>query len=159
MEDIRIMIGDVKFGSRAVAVIEKNNKILFQKRKKDDFWALPGGAIATLERGKDVVVREIAEETGEANAKVIRPLWFVEYLFSFDGKKQHQYILGFLTDIPDDSILLEKDEFDGIEEGKEIIYKWFDVATLADQPIKPDYLKDKLLNIKDEFEFVEAEEL
>ncbi len=31
--DIRLMIGDVKFGSRAVGVLKKNNKILFQKRK------------------------------------------------------------------------------------------------------------------------------
>ena len=31
--DIRIMIDDVKFGARAVGVLKKNNKILFQKRK------------------------------------------------------------------------------------------------------------------------------
>ena len=33
MEDIRLMIGDVKFSARAVAVIQKKGKILFQKRK------------------------------------------------------------------------------------------------------------------------------
>lgn len=30
-KDIRLMIGNVKFSCRAVAVIVKNNKILFQK--------------------------------------------------------------------------------------------------------------------------------
>ena len=65
MEDIRLMIGDVKFSARAVAVIQKKGKILFQKRQNDEFWALPGEAIATLERGKDAVTREIYEETGE----------------------------------------------------------------------------------------------
>ena len=94
MEDIRVMIGDVKFGSRAVGVIEKNGKILFQKRKDDEFWALPGGAIGTLERGKEVVTREVYEETGEQNAKVLRPLWVIEYLFKFDDVKWHQYIFG-----------------------------------------------------------------
>ena len=35
-EDIRLMIGNVKFSCRAVGVIIKNNKILFQKRKGDE---------------------------------------------------------------------------------------------------------------------------
>ena len=56
---------------------EKANQlsfILFQKKKTDLNWALPGGAIATLERGKDVVKREFQEETG-CDVEVIRPLW------------------------------------------------------------------------------------
>ena len=44
--------------------IKKNNRILFQKRKQDEFWALPGGAIEVTERGRDVVKRELEEETG-----------------------------------------------------------------------------------------------
>lgn len=159
MEDIRIMLGDVKFSARAAAVIIKDGKILFQKRKNDAFWALPGGAIGTLERGKDVVIRELAEETGEKNAKVIRPLSFVEYFFSFDNKKQHQYILCYLVDIPNDSKLLENEEFFGIETEKNIIYKWLDLKNIANEPIKPDYLKKKLCNIKTEFEFAEEEDL
>lgn len=157
--DIRLMIGDVKFSSRAVAVIEHDNKILFQKRKNDDFWALPGGGVGTLERAKNVVKREIFEETGEETIKIVRPLWFVEYFFSFGGKKQHQYIIGYLVNINNDSKLLEKEEFNGIEEGKNIIYKWFNINEISNAPIKPEYLKDKLLNIKEEFEFIEEEDL
>lgn len=156
--DIRLMIGDVKFGSRAVGVLKKNNKILFQKKKTDLNWALPGGAIATLERGKDVVKREFQEETG-CDVEVIRPLWFVEYFFEFDNLKQHQYIIGYLLDIKDDSKLLQNDEFDGIEKGKNIIYKWIDIKDIKNENIKPDYLKEKLLNIKDNFEFIEEEDL
>ena len=159
MEDIRIMLGDIKFSCRAVAVVIKDNKILFQKRKNDEFWALPGGAIGTLERGKDVVKRELFEETGEKRTKVIRPLWFVEYFFSFAGKKQHQYIIGYLVNIPNNSKLLKSEEFDGIEKEKNIIYKWFDLKDISTKPIKPDYLKNKLSNIKEEFEFVEEEDL
>lgn len=149
MEDIRLMIGDVKFSARAVAVIQKKGKILFQKRKNDEFWALPGGAIATLERGKDVVTREIYEETGEKNSKVIRPLWFSEYFFGFDGKKQHQYILGYLVDVPNSSKLLEKN----------IIYKWIDIKDLNNSPIKPEFLKEKLSLINETFEFIEEDNL
>ena len=62
--DIRLMIDDVKFSSRAVGILKKNNKILFQKRKDDEFWALPGGAIEVFERAKDVIIRELEEEIG-----------------------------------------------------------------------------------------------
>lgn len=94
------MIGNIKFGARAVAVIENNNKILFQKRKDNENWALPGGAIATMEKGEEVVLRELEEETGETEAKIKRPLWFAKYFFTFGGLTQHQYILGYLVDIP-----------------------------------------------------------
>ena len=152
--DIRLMIGDIKFSSRAVAVIEKNNKILFQKRKGDENWALPGGAIATMETGEEVVLRELFEETGEKNAIIERPLWFTEYFFKFVGKIQHQYILGYLVNIPDNSSLIKEGEFDGIEEGKNIIYKWIDKKDIKKSPIKPDYLKTKLTKIKKNYEFI-----
>lgn len=158
-KDIRLMIEDIKFSSRAVGVLKKNNKILFQKRKNDEFWALPGGAIEILERAKDVIIRELEEEIGLTNVEVIRPLWFVEYFFKFDGLNQHQYIIGYLLDIDDDSELLEKDEIEGIEEGKNIIYKWIPIEEIPSAKIKPDYLKEKLLDIKDEFEFIEEEDL
>ena len=157
--DIRLMIDDVKFGARAVGVLIKNNKILFQKKKSDKYWALPGGAIGVLERGKDVVIRELEEEIGLTNVKVVRPLWFVEYFFKFDNLDQHQYIIGYLIDIDDNSKILNKDIIEGIEEGKNIIYKWIDISDIKDAPIKPEYLKDKLLNINDTFEFLEEEDI
>lgn len=157
--DIRLMIEDVKFSSRAVGVLKKNNKILFQKRKTDEFWALPGGAIEVFERAKDVITRELEEEIGLTNVEIIRPLWFVEYFFKFDGVDQHQYILGYLLDIDNNNEILNQDEIEGIEEGKNIIYKWIDINDIKSANIKPDYLKEKLLNIEENFEFIEEEEL
>ena len=139
MKDIRLMIDDVKFSCRSVGVIIKNNKVLFQKRVGDEFFALPGGAIGVTEKGSDVILREIEEETGEKNAKVIRPLWFVEYMFTFNKVRNHQYILGYLVDIPNNSKLLKKDSFMGIEEGKNVYYEWIDFDKLLNTPIKPDY--------------------
>ena len=157
--DIRLMIDDVKFSTRSVGVLKKNNKILFQKRKSDENWALPGGAIEVFERAKDVIVRELEEEIGITDVKVVRPLWFVEYFFKFDNLNQHQYIIGYLLDIDDNNEIINKDIIEGIEEGKNIIYKWIDINDIQNEKIKPDYLKEKLLNIKDEFEFIEESEL
>ena len=158
-KDIRIMIGDVKLSARAVGVIKKNNKILFQQRVGDDYWALPGGAIETLERSRDVVIRELEEEIGITDAKVIRPLWFVEYFFKLEGVTWHQYIMGHLIDIDDNNEIINKEIIKGIEKDKNIIYKWIDINDIKNSNIKPNYLKEKLTNIKEEFEYIEEEEL
>lgn len=157
-KDIRIMIGDIKFSARAVGVIKKNNKILFQQRVGDDYWALPGGAIETLERSKDVVVRELEEEIGLKNVKVIRPLWFVENFFKLQGVIWHQYIIGHLIDIFDEKII-NKDIIKGIEKNKNIIYKWISIEDIKNSNIKPNYLKEKLINMKEDFEHIEEEDL
>lgn len=157
--DIRLMIDDVKFSARAVGVLKKNNKILFQKRKGDEFWALPGGAIEVLERAKDVIKRELEEEIGLKDVEVIRPLWFVEYFFKFNDLDQHQYIIGYLLNIDDNNEIVNKEEFDGIEEGKNIIYKWININKLSEAKVKPDYLKEKLVSMKDNFEFIVEENL
>ena len=60
-KDLRLMVGDVKFSASAAGVIKKNNKILLQRKKDDEFWALPGGAIEVLERAKDVLKMELEE--------------------------------------------------------------------------------------------------
>lgn len=157
--DIRLMIDDVKFGAWSVGVLKKNNKILFQKRKNDEYWALPGGAIEVMERAKDVITRELEEEIGLHDVKVVRPLWFVEYFFKFDGLNQHQYIIGNLLDIDDNNEIINKDTIDGIEEGKNIIYKWIPVDEIPTAKIKPDYLKKVLSDIDRPFEYLEAEDL
>ena len=157
-KDLRLMIGDVKFSTRAAGVLKNGNKILFQRKKGDEFWALPGGAVEVLERGRDVLKRELKEEIGLTDVNVIRPLWFVEYFFNFNKVDQHQYIIGYLLETNDEEIK-NKEEFDGIEEGKDIVYRWFDIDTLKDAKIKPDYLKEKLINKKEEFEFIEEEDM
>ena len=112
-----------------------------------------------METGAEVVLRELEEEMGEKEAKVLRPLWFAEYFFEFGGKIQHQYILGYLVDIPDDSKLIKENEFAGIEEEKNIIYKWIDIKDIKSSPIKPDFLKSKLTDIKEYYEFITEKQI
>jgi len=159
-KDINLIIDNANFNFRAVGIIKKNNKILFQKRKNDKYWALPGGKISILERAKDTVIRELKEEIGLTNIKIKikRPLWLVEYFYQLDNKKQHQYIIGYLLDINDNSNIINKDIIEGIEEDKEIIYKWININKLKTSKIKPEYLKEKLLNLDKPFEFIEEKE-
>ena len=54
-KDINVKIQDVLLNVRAVAIIVHDNKVLFQKRKQDEFWALPGGKIRVGETTKKLL--------------------------------------------------------------------------------------------------------
>jgi len=148
-KDIRLMIEDVKFGARAVGVLKKNDKILCQKRKQDEFWALPGGKIRVGETGKETIVRELSEEIGVTNCTVERIQSVSEHFFKYEKDKYHQYIFAYIVKVNDNDIL-SNIEFEGIEENENLVFKWFDIDEINETPIKPDFLKEDLLKLDDE---------
>ena len=144
-KDINIKIYDYILNSRAVAIIIKNNKILFQKRKQDEFWALPGGKIRIDETGEEAIKRELTEELGIENSHIKRVHSISEYFFTFNKNKYHQYIFAYIVETNNN--LLENKEFEGIEQNENLLFKWFDIDLLYDVPIKPDFLKQNLKEI------------
>lgn len=144
-KDINIKIYDYILNSRAVAIIIKNNKILFQKRKQDKFWALPGGKIRIDETGEEAIKRELNEELGIENSCIKRVHSISEYFFTFNENKYHQYIFAYIVETNNN--LLENKEFEGIEKNENLLFKWFDIDSLYDVPIKPDFLKQNLKEI------------
>lgn len=145
--DINIKLGDYIVNLRAVAIITNDNKILFQKRKKDEFWALPGGKIKVGETGENAIKRELSEELGVLETEISRVHSISEYFFNFGEDKYHQYIFAYVVNIKDNEIL-NNIEFDGVETNENLIFKWFDLSSIKDAPIKPDFLKNQLSNLE-----------
>ena len=50
-----------------------------------------------------------------------------EYFFEFGKDKYHQFIFGHKVLIKDNEWILTREEFNGIEEGKDLIFKWFNL--------------------------------
>lgn len=63
MEQIKILEKKY-YKDGAFCIIEKNQKFLFQKRKDNGKWDLPGGGIETDEDPREAMAREVFEETG-----------------------------------------------------------------------------------------------
>ncbi len=148
-KDININIEDYLLNIRAVAVIKNNNKVLFQKRKQDEFWALPGGKIRVGEKGEETICRELQEELNVTKFNVINCNSVSEYFFTFNDIKFHQYIFSYIVDVNPEEWIVENEEFDGVEENENLIFKWFDLIEINKSPIKPDFLKDQLSNLDD----------
>ena len=137
--DIQFEIEGVTVNCRAVGILINDNKILFQKRKRDNFWALPGGKIAVMEKGYHAVKRELNEELGlNLDPQIPNDLLDVkENFFNYD-------------ELPENSpILLYNDCFAGAEKGKDLVFKWLDRDDMLTENIAPSFM------IKDLVHYVE----
>lgn len=147
-EDINIDIDDYLLNVRAVAVMRKNNKVLFQKRKNDEFWALPGGKIRVGEKAENTISRELKEELDISKFNVLNCNSVSEYFFRFNDHKIHQYIFSFLVKVDSSEwIMNQKNEFNGVEKNENLVFKWFDLKSIEKAPVKPDFLKSQLQSI------------
>ncbi|MBE6133412.1 MAG: NUDIX domain-containing protein [Erysipelotrichaceae bacterium] len=71
---IRKYLGDQKIILNcAGGIVEKDGKILFQRRTDNDKWGLPGGLLELNETYLEAAIREIKEETGLD----VRPKYFL----------------------------------------------------------------------------------
>ena len=117
-------------------VLNKKNQVFVGKRKDNpvDKWQMPQGGV---NRGEDLIEamkRELHEETGIQNIKILNEIdgWFEyelpNYLLGkiwrgkFRGQKQKWFIVKFLGN--DEEINLEKDKPEFIE------WKWLDIENL-----------------------------
>lgn len=60
----------------------KNGEVMVAKSARDKYWELPGGKIELGEQPQETLRREIEEELGVKDFKILRPL----DLFSFEAK-------------------------------------------------------------------------
>lgn len=136
--------------------MKKNGKILFQKRKNDLVWALPGGKIRVLEKLDDGIRREIFEELG-VGIKNLKMASVTENFFNDKDKKVHQYIFTYKCELDSDKYD-DKIEFDSIEENKNVIYRWIEKSKIDDFEIRPDNIKKQIEKVeKGEMSFYKCE--
>ena len=148
------------FSYRVAGVAIYNNKLLIHRSIIDDFWSLPGGRCEFLEISRDTLIREMKEELG-VEIKIIRPLYFVENFFNFEGKEFHEISIFYLMLFhPNSSLVFTNDIFYGKESGlgfendslygKEykLIFKWVNLNQLEELRLYPLFLRKSLKDIK-----------
>ena len=125
----------LRIGVGAIVLNEKN-QVFVGKRKDNpiDKWQMPQGGVNEGEDLTSAMKRELNEETGIQNIKILNEIdgWFEyelpNYLLGkiwrgkFRGQKQKWFIVKFLGN--DEEINLEKDKPEFIE------WKWLDIESL-----------------------------
>lgn len=151
--DINVKINEVTFVCRSCALIMNDDKILFQKKKHDKYWALPGGKIEVLETTKEAIARELKEELNITNITIGNIISITENFFEWNGDKVHQYIFTHKVTLNDSKYNNIEGVFESAEKEKDIIYTWIKKDDLVNTPIKPDYVVEQILNYENEIQF------
>ena len=78
----------------------KTNKILLIK---DSYgrWALPKGFIEKDETSEQAAIREVQEETGLKNLKILEKLGEIKYYYQLKGEKIFKIVIFFLMETED----------------------------------------------------------
>jgi ADP-ribose pyrophosphatase YjhB (NUDIX family) len=151
---ISFIVDDVHFNFRAAAVIIDGGYVLLHRVSYEPFWALPGGRVEASEPSAATVARELGEELGPAcDAQVGRLLWVVENFYGDEDAPFHELGMYYLVTLGAASPYLAKDRaYDGVEgdlpshEGEYIrlIFQWFPLDAVADLPLYPTFLRERL---------------
>jgi 8-oxo-dGTP pyrophosphatase MutT (NUDIX family) len=93
-----------------------------------DLWIFPGGGIEAGESARAAVVREIYEETGATDIRVVGEVWRREFFVEAVGMLMKQrYFLIETERFDAKATALLGDEADWLQE-----YRWWQVKDLAD---------------------------
>ena len=139
---------NINFSVRSAGILIDNGRVLVQRKRGDNCWALPGGRVELGEQSNETLPREFEEEIGVSGITVQRLLYVAETFFKFKGENHHQISFYYLLNSQKDFKYSTVESFDGLEKEKNIEYSWVDLNKINQFSIKPDFLKDELLNIQ-----------
>jgi 8-oxo-dGTP pyrophosphatase MutT (NUDIX family) len=149
--DLKNESGEFKY--RVVGILfDENGRVLIQKVADNPFYCLPGGRVELGESSIEAVKRELEEELG-FDVVVEKPLFFLENFFKrTTGKEVHEIGIFFRVT----STVAPKEDWEIVEndkgELKKLRYKWVTMKELEDEDVRPAFLKEKLLNLSENFE-------
>lgn len=147
MEDLTIDIGEWRLNCRSTAIIIHDNKILLHHNLKDPYYALVGGRIKIGEDSGHTVKREFKEETGK-DIELTGYIATIENFFELKNKKYHEITFVHKAEFVDDEDKKIISTINNIEENAEvdIQYEWIDIAEIEKTPIRPNVIKNILMN-------------
>jgi 8-oxo-dGTP pyrophosphatase MutT (NUDIX family) len=136
----------VRFNYRVAGIIIEDRRVLLGRADWEDFWYLPGGRVEVRETASDSLARELREELG-ADAQVGRLVWVLENFFEFDGKPFHEIGLYFLASLPAAAQELRATEFERLDNGTRLLFRWAPLEELSGVRILPAFLVQALSDL------------
>ena len=134
--DFRTTAAEYQYGVRASALIIHAGKLLTNSHAGKYF--VPGGAVQVGEHSADAVRREVREELGIGCT--VRKLAFVgEHLFTVHDIPNHRIEFHYLVEVDSEAVPITT-----CEEEHRYPCAWLPLDSLADYPLKPEFLTHEL---------------
>ncbi len=143
----------ITFGYRTAAVVIHDDKVLLHRSETDPFWSLPGGKVNFFDASDEALKRDIHEEAGISNLKIVRLLWIIENFLKKQGNAFHELELIYLCNLPPSISLPKAEEFLGTEHSipgnQKSLFRWFQRTEedLRFISILPTFLKTALIHL------------
>ena len=131
---------------RTVSVLIKDNKILVQRDKDDNEYALPGGHVKIGETLENGLIRETMEEMG-VKIQCKRLLWSEECFWEWKGKQAHNIAFYYLVDLCDGYEIPDTGEFVSQKDNCNVVMGWMPIEEIKNVTIYPEFLKEEIYHI------------
>ncbi|MGN0794195.1 MAG: NUDIX hydrolase [Aristaeellaceae bacterium] len=129
---------------RTVGILIRNGKILVQRDRDGNAFALPGGHVRIGETLANGLVREYKEETG-ADISCVRLLWSEECFWKWNGRAAHSFAFYYLID--DSSAIPDTGEFTSHKDNCDVVLGWMPIEELQDVVIYPEFIKTEIYHL------------
>lgn len=134
-------------GVRTVAVLIKDNKLLVQREKDGNEYALPGGHIKIGETSEEGLIRETEEEMG-VKITCKRPLWIEESFWKWKGKTAHYTCFYHMVELSEPYEIPE-DEFVSQKDNCGVVIGWLPIDKIYDVVIYPEFIKKEIFRLNE----------
>ena len=128
---------------RAAAVLVKDNKILVQRDKDGNEYALPGGHVKigeTLEAG---LIRETMEEMG-VQIECKKLLWSEECFWEWNGRQAHNISFYYLIEVCNGFEIPDTGEFVSQKDNCNVVIGWMPIDQIQNVTIYPEFIKKEI---------------
>lgn len=153
MDDILFKTDNYIFSYRVGGILIYNHKVLLQRLRGEDGYAVIGGHVALGETTAETIVREFKEEIG-ADIKVDRLLMVGENFFPWGNRSCHQINLYYLVSLINnkqislDGCFMAVDELGNKRMNIEMC--WVPLNEIPNITIYPIDVKARIMNIPNE---------
>lgn len=150
MKDIEFKNETQKFKYRVNGIVIYNNKILTIKMKNNVSYCLPGGHVELGEDTQTAILREMLEEI-DTPVSIDKEIAIVEN-FYMDKKGFQTHELSFYYIVsPENFDKISLQNYEKVENDKGEIkvhnFEWLDIKSLNNFDFRPEFLKEKLMNV------------
>jgi len=133
---------------RAAGLLQRENRILFQRNKKGDAWVLPGGQVEIGETSAEAIEREFQEELG-LRIRVSRLICIIENFNAYEYDGLHEVGMYYMV-TSDEEVPVNDSAFKGMDASVELTFKWISMDELDQHKLYPRALKGLLKNMPNE---------